>query len=151
MEKYKAQLGLALSKAYIEKARAMGYDVFSGMKIPDLKDKQKWSVNNFKLENEIAMQTIIDDKLVNEKLKMQFYSNFVDMTIAAEIYGKVERNINGIDTDRAISPKFAMYEENVSDLFLTRSPYLGEVRYMYPHEIATDKEFALEDLRAHQK
>ncbi|NLG02883.1 MAG: hypothetical protein GX567_03470, partial [Clostridia bacterium] len=32
MEKYKAQLGLALSKAYIEKARAMGYDVFSGMK-----------------------------------------------------------------------------------------------------------------------
>ncbi len=145
MEKYKAQLGLALSKAYIEKARAMGYDVFSGMKIPDLKDKQKWSVNNFKLENEIAMQTIIDDKLVNEKLKMQFYSNFVDMTIAAEIYGKVERNINGIDTYRAIGPKFAMYEENVSDLFLTRSPYLGEVRYMYPHEIATDKEFALED------
>jgi len=150
MEKYKAQLGLALSKPYIEKARSIGYDVFSGMQIPDVNDKSKWSVNNFKLENEIAMQAIIDDKLANEKLKMQFFQNFVDMTIAAEIYGKVERTVNGIDTYRSIAPKFAMFEENVNDLFLTRSPYLGEVRYMYPHEIATDKEFNLDTIQISQ-
>lgn len=143
MEKYKMQLGLAISKPYIEKARSLGYDVFSGMKIPELNDKSKWTVNNFKLENEIAMQSIIDDKLINEKLKMQFYSNFVDMTIAAEIFGKVEKNVNGVDTYRSINPKFAMFEENVNDIFLTRSPYLGEVRYMYPHEIITSKEFSL--------
>lgn len=143
MEKYKTQLGLALSKPYIEKARSMGYDVFSGMQIPDLNNKQNWSISNFKLENEIAMQSIIDDKMSNERLKMQFYHNFVDMTIAAEVFGKVERDINGIDTYRTISPKFALYEENVNDPFLKRSPYLGEVRYMYKHEIMTSKEFGL--------
>lgn len=143
MEKYKAQLGLSLSKPYIEKVRSLGYDVFSGMNIPDIDDKNNWTVNNFKLENEIAMQTIIDDKLINERLKIQFYNNFVDMTIAAEIFGKVEKNINGIDTYRSIAPKFALYEENVNDLFLTRSPYLGEVRYMYPHEIIASKDFNL--------
>lgn len=143
MEKYKTQLGLALSKPYIEKARSMGYDVFSGMQIPDLNNKQNWSISNFKLENEIAMQSIIDDKMSNERLKMQFYHNFVDMTIAAEVFGKIERDINGIDTYRTISPKFALYEENVNDPFLKRSPYLGEVRYMYKHEIMTSKEFGL--------
>lgn len=143
MDKYKTQLGLAISKPYIEKARSMGYDVFSGMQIPDLNNKQNWSISNFKLENEIAMQSIIDDKMSNERLKMQFYHNFVDMTIAAEVFGKVDRTINGIDTYRTISPKFALYEENVNDPFLTRSPYLGEVRYMYKHEIMTSREFNL--------
>lgn len=145
MQKYKTQLGLALSKPYIEKARSMGYDVFSGMQIPSMNDKGKWAVNNFKLENEIAMQAIIDDKMNNDKLKMQFYGNFVDLTIAAEVFGKNEKDVNGRDTYRWIAPKFAMFEENVNDLFLTRSPYLGEVRYMYSHEIITSKEFDLTD------
>ena len=46
MEKYKAQLGLSLSKPYIEKVRSLGYDVFSGMNIPDIDDKNNWTVNN---------------------------------------------------------------------------------------------------------
>lgn len=144
MDKYKKTLGMALSKPQMEQARKMGYDVFSGMKIPDINDKSNWSVNNFKLANEIAMQSIVNDKMVNEKLKTQFYSNFVDLTIAAEVFGKNERNADGVDTYRAIPPRFAMFEENVNDLFLSRSPYFGEVRYMYMHEILTSPEFDLE-------
>lgn len=150
MEKYKMQLGLAISKPYIEKVRSMGYDVFSGMQIPDLDNNASWSIKNFKLENEIAMQSIIDDKMSNERLKMQFYHNFVDMTIAAEVFGKNEKTINGIDTYRAINPKFALFEENVNDPFLARTPYMGEVRYMYKHEIMTAKEFELTDTQKTQ-
>jgi hypothetical protein len=144
MDRYKSTLGLALAKPQIEQVRQMGYPVFSGMKIPDINNKSTWAVNNFKLENEIAMQAIVEDKMVNEKLKLQFYSNFVDLSIAAEVFGKNERTIDGIDTYRAIPPKYAMFEENVNDLFMTRSPYLGEVRYMYYHEIMSNPEFGLD-------
>ena len=144
MEKYKQTLGMALAKPQLEAVRKLGYDVYSGMKLPDINNKDQWAVNNFKLENEIAMQSIIDDKMVNQKLKVQFFSNFVDLTVAAEVYGKVERDIDGIDTYRSIPPKYAMFEENVNDLFLTRTPYKGEVRMMYIHEILTNPEFELD-------
>lgn len=148
MEKYKKTLGMAIAKPHLETVRKLGYDVYSGMKLPDMNDKSTWSVHNFKLENEIAMQAIVEDKMINEKLKTQFYSNFIDLTIAAEVFGKNERTIDGIDTYRAIPPKYAMFEENVNDLFLTRTPYAGEVRYMYLHEILSNPEF---DLDAEQK
>ncbi len=144
MQKYQSMYGMSLAKPQIEKARAMGYNVFDGIEIPDKNDKAFWNVNNFKLANEIVMGTIIADKLLTERLKTQFYNNFVDMTIAAEVFGKNERDINGIDTHRAIPPKYALYEESVSDQFLDRSPYLGEVRDMYYHEILTNSEFNLD-------
>ena len=145
MSKYKTQLGLAISKPYIDSVRSMGYDVFPGMKIPDINDKKSWAIDNFKLQNEEIMQTILDDKLSKEHLKIKFHSNFVDLTIAAEVFGKVERDVNGIDTYRPISPQFALFEENVNDPFLKRTPYFGEVRMMYPHEIIQSKEFNLSD------
>ncbi len=143
MQKYKSMMGMSLAKPQIEKARKMGYDVFSGISIPDAKDKSYWSAKNFMLGNEIVMNTIIKDKLQNERLKSQFYQNFVDMTIAAEVFGKNERDINGIDTYRYVAPKYALFEESVFDPFLDRSPYMGEVRYMYYHEILTNPEFRL--------
>lgn len=147
MEKYKQTLGMALAKPQLEAVRKLGYDVYSGMQLPDINNKDQWAVNNFKLENEIAMQSIIDDKMINQKLKVQFFSNFVDLTIAAEVFGKVERDIDGVDIYRAIPPKYAMFEENVNDLFLTRSPYKGEVRMMYLHEILSNPEFELDSIQ----
>jgi len=144
MAKYKKALGMAAAKPWLEQLRAQGYDVYSGVKIPDRKDKSFWSVNNFKLANEIIMGTIIQDKLENERLKAQFHGNFVDMTIAAEVFGKNERDADGIDTYRFIPAKYALYEESVFDPFLDRSPYLGEVRFMYMHEILTNPEFNLD-------
>jgi len=144
MQKYKNMYGMSLAKPFIEKARAIGYNVFDGIEIPNKNDKTYWNINNFKLGNEIVMGTIIKDKLKNERLKSQFYYNFVDMTIAAEVFGKNERDINGEDTFRFIPVKFGLYEESVSDPYLERRPYLGEVRMMYYHEILTNQEFSLD-------
>lgn len=143
MKKYKRALGMAVAKPYIEQARAMGYNVYEGIQIPDKNDKSYWNINNFKLANEIVMNTILEDKLQNERLKTQFYANFVDLTIAAEVFGKVERNADGIDTYRFIPAKYALYEESVYDPFLERTPYKGEVRQMYYHEILSNPEIKL--------
>lgn len=145
MNKYKIQLGLSLAKPQIEKVRSMGYDVFSGVKIPDRKDKNAWNARNFKLTNELVMQRIVDDKMKTQRLKSIFYYNFVDVTITSEMFGKVERNINGIDTFRFIPAKYALREESISDPFLEQSPYFGEVRPMFYHEILTSKEFDLDE------
>lgn len=148
MQKYKRMFGLSLAKPYIEKSQQMGYDVYNGVNIPDKEDKSFWHVNNFKLTNEMAMQHILNDKMENLKMKSRFYPNFVDLTIAAEMFGKVERDANGIDTYRAIQPKYALFEESVNDPFMTRTPYMGEVRYMYYHEMLSNPEW---DLSKNQK
>jgi hypothetical protein len=145
MQKYKNMLGMSLAKPQIEKARELGYNVFDGLQIPDKNNKTYWNLNNFKLANEIVMQHIINDKLKTQKMKDQLYQNFVDLTIAAEVFGKVERTIDGNDEYRAIPPKYALYEESVADPYLERSPYLGEVRYMYEGEILTNQEFNLNE------
>jgi hypothetical protein len=145
MTKYKEILGLSLAKPQIEKVRAMGYDVFSGINIPDRNDKTKWNANNFKLANEIVIQRIIDDKMATQRLKDVYYQNFVDCTITSEVYSKCERDINGIDTLRYIPVKYALYEESIFDPFLEQSPYLGEVRPLFLHEILTNKEFNLDE------
>lgn len=143
MQKYKSMLGMSMAKPYLESVRSMGYNVFEGVKIPDRNDKGFWNINNFILTNEIVMNHLIEDKLMNERLKTQFYNNFVDLTIAAEVFGVNEKDVNGIDTYRFIPAKYALYDEGVFDMFLKRSPYMGEVRYMYYHEILTNREFDL--------
>lgn len=143
MQKYINMFGMSMGKPYVENLRKMGYNLFEGMHIPDRGSREYWAKNNFKLTNEIIMQHIIDDKLQNESLKAQFYQNFLDLTIAAEVFGKNERDVNGKDTYRYIPAKLALYDESVFDPFLERSPYLGEVRPMYYHEILMSKEFNL--------
>lgn len=145
MTKYKEMLGLSLAKPQIEKVREMGYNVLSGIQIPDITDKSVWNINNFKLANELVMQRIVNDKMQSQRLKSVFYQNFIDLTIGSEVFGKVERTVNGIDTFRFIPIKNAMYEEGIFDPFLEQSPYMGEVRPMFLHEILTSKEFKLSD------
>jgi len=144
MKKYKRLLGMALAKPFIESARQMGFDVYSGFNIPDADKPDTWSMNNFKQANEIVMQDIIIDKIDNGKLKSILYQNFIDLTIAAEMFGKVERDQNGVDVYRFIPANLSLYEEEVFDPLLKRSPYLGEVRKMYPHEILSNPEFKLD-------
>lgn len=150
MTKYKEMLALSLAKNQIEQVRNMGYNVFPGLNIPDRNDKAAWNLNNFILANELIMQKIINDKINNLKLKLKFYQNWIDLTIASEVFGVVERNINGVDDYRFIPVKYALFEESISDVFLEKSPYLGEVRPMFYHEILTCKEFDLDSTQKEQ-
>jgi len=143
MKKYQRAYAMSLIKDKLETVRQMGFDVYPGVTIPDKDDDKAWNIRNFMLTNEIAMQDILEDKLTNERLKEKFYRTFIDVTIVSEMHGVVERNADGTDTFRAISADNAMFEESVDDPLLERSPYRGEVRLMYPHEILTNPEFNL--------
>jgi hypothetical protein len=143
MDKYKKLLGMSIVKPQLEKVREMGYNVYDGFNIPDRDDKRNWNIKNFKRANQEIMQDIINDKIQNQEIKLQLYNNFVDMTITAQMMGRIERNANGIDTFRFIPAKAMLFEEEVFDPFLERTPYKGEVRKMYPHEIVSNPEFNL--------
>jgi hypothetical protein len=144
MKKYKKILGMSLGKPYIETLRELGFDVFSGYNIPDQNQPDFWTVDKFKLANEIVMQDIIIDKVKNGKLKSVLYQNLIDLTITAEMHGKIEKDRNGVDSYRFIPSSLALYEEEVFDPLLTRSPYHGEVRKLYSHEILSNPEFKLD-------
>lgn len=144
MEHYKDVFGMALAKPYLETVREMGYDIFPGYNIPDIDNPDAWSIDNFKLANELIMNDIIIDKLNNQKLKIPLHANFIDLTIASEVHGKIERDANGIDIYRYIPASLALYEEEVFDPLLQRSPYRGEVRKMYIHEILSNPEFDID-------
>jgi len=143
MEKYKKLLGMAILKPQIEKAREMGYNLYDGFNIPEKDNPNTWNIKNFKRANQEIMQDIINDKVKNEELRLQLYNNFIDITIAAQMMGRVERDANGIDTFRFIPAKAMLFDEEVFDPFLERTPYKGEVRKMYPHEIISNPEFNL--------
>ena len=143
MKRFKKSLAMAYVKDQLEQVREMGFDVLRGVEIPTLEDKKFWSIDNFKLANEIIMQVLIDKKIKRDKIKREFHQNFVDLTIASEIYGKVYKDINGKVCYRVINPRHAIYEDSVYDPLLTRTPYMGEKRMMYYHEVINSDEFDL--------
>jgi len=135
MENAKQIIGMSYAKPQIEKARELGYNLFPGVKIPDSNNLSTFASAKIKTKNEIIMQSIINNKVRTLNLKSLFHINFVDLSIVSECFGKVERDANGIDTFRPISPKNAIYLESLNDPLLSRTPIIGEVKYMFLHEI----------------
>lgn len=143
MDRYKRQLGMAMAEPYINKARSMGYDVYSGVNIPKMEDENIWKADSLITKNEIIMQKIIDDKIANQSLKNLYHSNFVDMTLVSEMFAKIEKNPQGVDTLRYINPLNAIYLESLYDPLLERTPFFGEKRKMYLHEMLMDPDINL--------
>lgn len=135
MKKYSERLAMAYVKDEMEALRNMGYEVFQGMQLPDLSDSKVYDIDNIKLLNEMIMQVLIDKRIKVDKIQRDFLQNFIDFTITALAYGHVEIDSDGKVCYRAINPKFAMFEDSVYDPLMKRSPYMGEVRMMYYHEI----------------
>jgi hypothetical protein len=141
-------LGLMTFKPQIEEARKAGIKAFDGAIIPEPSERDKVLNNmNLKTRTEKLMQLIINKKIESETLKERFVNNFRDMIIVSGEFGKVERDLNGNDTYRPIELKHAIYLESPMDPFLKRSPFMGEVRYMFKEdifkqwpELANDKE-----------
>ena len=138
MESYMEKMGLLHAKKHIEKQREMGYSSMAGMKLPESKEGIL-GASSFKLINELAMQSILNDKMINEPIIDVFFENWKDMSICSELFCRVERDNNGLETIRYIHPKHWLAEESVFDPFLERSPFKGEVRPMYPHEILANR------------
>jgi len=118
----------------------VGIDVYGGMPLPD-KDPMKSEGMNMKNQNEMNMQFILNKQIKSLNLKSKFSENLLDIEIAAECFGKIYLDEDGKLKFRDIDPRDALFEEIDRDPFLKRSPYKGERRIMFRHDILT--EFAL--------
>lgn len=133
---YELKLGMIHAAKEIDKLRnIVGVNVFDGMPIPSENDGSALSTNNVKTKNEMTMQLILNDQIKRQDLKTKLSSNFRDVEIAAECFGKVYIDNHGDVVYREIDPRDAIFEEIDRDPFLLQSPYLGERRLMFIHDI----------------
>lgn len=133
---YEVKLGMVHAAKEIEKLRSVvGVDVFDGMPIPETDADGGLSSDNIKTKNEMVMQTILNDQIKRQDLRTKLSSNFRDVEIAAECFGKVYIDNNGDVVYREIDPRDAIFEEIDRDPFLLQSPYMGERRLMFIHDI----------------
>jgi len=137
-EQYLERKAMLDLKPQIDAAREDGYNVFPGI-ADQMNDPEKFlSPENFKTENERLLTKYLKKKIVSDKLKTKFKQNLIDVINACIIAGKVD-TVNGMDTYRRISPLSVMYMSSDDDGLLEHSPYLGEHRKLFYHQVI--KEF----------
>jgi len=140
-------LGSSYAKPQIEEVKqTLGVDPTEGMNVPDRDDPNLWKLLAPQSKNEVVMQRIVNDKVKKRKIKQEFLTNTVDVIVAAECFGKVERDKNGVDVYRAIDPRYALFQESYGDWMLQRTPYIGEYQQKYVYEIIRDMDLSPEDI-----
>lgn len=135
LENYETMLGAAHAKPVIEKMRENGVDPLNGASIPDLDDNAIWESMNTKERNEKLMQTLIDNGIREQKMKLKLAKNFQDIKLVSECFGKIDVDENGDEEYYRIDPRNAIYEEIEEDYFLEKSPIMGARTRMPIHNI----------------
>lgn len=141
LEDYTTLVGLKYSAEQVQKLKTMvGVDPANGVQPPPMtqSDDDIWKGVSSKRENTFIMQEILNKVIEKENVKMKLAENLSDVSIAAECFGKVYLDEHGFTRYRDIDPRYALFEETSRDPFLFRSPYLGERRPLYIHEIYTN-------------
>lgn len=97
------------------------------------------------LTNEIIMQRLLNDFIDRDNLKMKLYSNRLEMLLASETYGRVQLGANGVCYE-PIDTRHRMVMESDLDPFCDNSPYSGEYKPMFLHQILTNYELEPDDV-----
>lgn len=131
---------LALGKMSAEESaerikKATGVDVFEGMPSFNGSKEDLWKILNAKSRTELIMQIILNDVIKKEDFKTKFIDGKLDSLLTNESFSKVYIDAYGLVRFRKIDPRDAMFEEIDDDYFLEKSPYLGERRLMFEHQI----------------
>lgn len=147
-EKFLERKAMIALKEPIMEARQNGYDVFPGV-AEEMEDEEKFlSPKNFKTENERLLTKYLIRKVKADRLKLKLKQNLIDAVNTSMIFGKVE-TVNGVDSYRRISPLNALYMDIDTEGFMEESPYVGEKRRLYYHQIL--KEFDLSESKDKKK
>jgi len=140
-------LGAAHAKPQIEDVKqTLGVDPTEGMDVPAPSDPNLWKLLAPQGKNEVVMQRIVNTKVKKDKIKQEFLTNTTDVLIAAECFGKIEKDKTGKDVYRAIDPRYALFQESYGDWMLKRTPYIGEYQEKYIYEIIRDEELSEKDI-----
>jgi hypothetical protein len=126
------RVGIALNQSRIAAInKKFGFD------LPEIPEQELSTFLNMapKEVNELNMQRIINKKMKTERVMTKGYSWLTDIILTSECHGKVERDPYGNDTLRIISPMDSLFQETPGDDFVQKSPFKGEKRKMYIHDI----------------
>lgn len=130
------KLGMAEAPEVIDKLRnEVGVDVFNGAQVLDKNAKDFHEKLNPKTLNEKYMQIILNHQKRNLDLKTKLSNNFFHVALGSECFGKVDILENNKVEYREIPPENAIYEEVEGDIFLEKTPIIGERRIMTPNDI----------------
>jgi len=146
VQKYLDAYGRSIAKPVIDELRQAGMNLYGGMPIPSEEEFSQQTIENFKLENEIIMNIISKFKIERENLKEKLTLNFFHNVECSEVFGKVEKGIDGTMVYRPINPENAIFLETDDSTMLERTPIVGEVRKMYFEEIVKEFKLSKEEL-----
>jgi hypothetical protein len=140
LEEVSVLAGMHYARPQIEKLRSMvNVDIFNGMPVPELKEGQSvFELMPKKSQNESVMQTIIERQIDALKMRVIYNQCCQDTVLTNTCFMKLGIDDEGLVYARSILPEDAIYEESKRDPFLDRSPFLGEHRIMFLHDIITE-------------
>lgn len=147
LEDVAAIVGMHHAPDEAKKLKGIGVDLFGGMTPPTVGDGDTiFDTISPKSKNEMVMQYIVNQQVPDMGLKLKLNENFRDVVLTSECYGKYEINADGDVVFRPILAPNAIFEESENDPFLDKSPYIGEQRMMFAHDIL--REYQLNKLDA---
>ena len=132
---YNFQVGLKHGKEELKKLRDNGVPVLPGMEPLDIDDEQIFELLSAKRKSSHVMQLLLNKGIEQELLWTKLADTFTDTSIAAEAFFKTEIDENGYARTRKIDVREALFEESDQDPFLLRTPYIGERRVQFMHDI----------------
>lgn len=113
----------------------VGVDVMQGADIPDGEEDKLWDRISPKDKEEEIMQVILNEKIIEDDIKIKFSTDVLNTAIAGMCFGKIERDEEGETHYISIDPREAIFEEIKGDIFLEKSPIMGSCIYMSIHDI----------------
>lgn len=128
--------GAMIAKPELEHLKnKVGVDVMEGAPIPESEDDPIWDSLNVKDKEETIMQIVLNDKIIEDDVKIKFSEDVLNTAITSMCYGKIERNEQGDTHYISVDPRDAIFEEIKGDIFLEKSPIMGSCIYMSTHDV----------------
>ncbi len=136
MAKMDMMYGAMIAKKELEQLKnKVGVDVMEGAPIPESQDDPLWNKISPKDKEETIMQIVLNDKIIEDDIKIKFSEDVLNTAITSMCYGKIERNEEGETHYISIDPRDAIFEEIKGDIFLEKSPMMGSCIYMSTHDV----------------
>lgn len=132
---YMRNIGRSINRDLIKNIRNQGFDIYSGVRIPNFDDPKLRDPAAYRTRNEMISQRILNAKIKDMVEKNLYYYLFGSQIFTSEIFSFINRDELGRTTMDYIPPEKMIYLDNDDDLTLERTPIIGYWKNMYFPEI----------------
>lgn len=112
-----------------------GFDLMSGVPIPQDENDPAWKKMSFKDKAEDMMQIILDNQVKELDLKKKLGDGFKNCIITNYVFGQIERTETGDIEYWNIDPRDAIFEAIDGDDYMEKSPVMGCRKWLPVHTV----------------